>query len=46
MQPYLGTYEGGGIEAIVRPRNGELEAEVTGTQSIRFLFPVRLHCSP
>jgi CubicO group peptidase (beta-lactamase class C family) len=42
MQSYLGTYEGGGIKAIVRPRNDELEAEVTGTQSIRFLFPVRL----
>jgi hypothetical protein len=42
MQAYLGTYEGGGIKAIVRPRNGELEAEVTGTQTIRFFFPVRL----
>ena len=42
MERYLGTYEGSGIKAIVRPRNGELEAEVTGTNSIRFLFPVRL----
>lgn len=39
---YVGTYAGSGVQAIVRDANGELEAQVTGTPSIRFLFPVRL----
>jgi D-alanyl-D-alanine carboxypeptidase len=41
-QRYAGTYEGSGVKAIVRERDGELEAEVSGTPSIRFFFPVRL----
>ncbi len=30
------------MKAIVREANGELEAAVSGTPSVRFLFPVRL----
>jgi len=39
---YAGTYEGSGVKAIVKERDGELEAEVTGTSSARFLFSPRL----
>jgi len=39
---YVGTYEGSGVTAIVQEANGELEADVSGTPSVRFLFPVRL----
>jgi D-alanyl-D-alanine carboxypeptidase len=42
MERYVGTYEGSHVTAIVQEANGELEADVSGTPSIRFLFPVRL----
>ncbi|HJQ18966.1 MAG TPA: serine hydrolase domain-containing protein [Gemmatimonadaceae bacterium] len=42
MARYAGTYESEGVKAIVRPKQDELEAEVIGTGTVRFSFPVRL----
>ena len=39
---YVGTFEGSGVKAIVRERARGVEAVVTGTPSMRFLFPVPL----
>jgi CubicO group peptidase (beta-lactamase class C family) len=39
---YAGTYASGPVKAVVQEKEGRLEAEVTGTQTVRFAFPVRL----
>jgi CubicO group peptidase (beta-lactamase class C family) len=39
---YVGTYEASGVKATVRERDGELEAQITGTNSARFFFSPRL----
>jgi D-alanyl-D-alanine carboxypeptidase len=39
---YAGTYASGSITALVQENDGRLEARVTGSQTVRFAFPVRL----
>lgn len=42
LERYAGTYASGAIKAVVVEKDGRLEARVTGSDSFRFLFPVRL----
>jgi CubicO group peptidase (beta-lactamase class C family) len=39
---YAGTYASGPVNAVVQENGGGLEATVTGTETTRFAFPVRL----